>query len=244
MITKSQIAFLKELRQKSARSERSLFIAEGPKAINEFLSADNVLLHSLYATEITGLDLPPDTPDNNLYPISANDLKRISALTTPNQCVAVFHNPHFAQPVIENRLTLLLDNISDPGNLGTIIRCADWFGISNIICSVGSVDCFNPKVVQSTMGSLARVQVGYTDLESIIRRHNHIPVYAATLDGTPLGSVGKVREGFLLVGSESHGISPALLPLAKHKITIPRVGQAESLNAGVATGILLSHLKA
>ena len=137
----------------------------------------------------------------------------------------------------------MLDDIQDPGNLGTIIRIADWFEIENIICSYHCVDCYNPKVVQATMGSLVRVDIWYTSFFSFLDANKNISVYAATLSGTSLPEFNKVNEGILLIGNESMGINDELLKKATQKITIPKYGHAESLNAAVATGIILSHLK-
>ena len=139
-------------------------------------------------------------------------------------------------------VTIMADNIQDPGNLGTMVRCADWFGISQVVCGAGCADVFSPKAVQSTMGSIARVNVFYADLETIIKSHPSTSVYAATLDGTDLHEVRPFSHGIILVGNESKGISKKLIEMAHQKITIPQAGRAESLNAAVATGILLSHL--
>lgn len=136
----------------------------------------------------------------------------------------------------------MLDTIQDPGNLGTIIRCADWFGVNQIICSQDCVDVFNPKVVQSTMGSICRVQVIYEDLLSFIRANSKVPIYAATLNGYDISSQPAIQTGIILIGNESKGIGAELISMANHHITIPKRGKAESLNAAVATGIILSHL--
>jgi TrmH family RNA methyltransferase len=174
--------------------------------------------------------------------ISEAELGKISQLATPNQVVAVVQK--FAVPVTgaKNRITLVLDTLQDPGNLGTIIRIADWFGISHIVCSPGSADLYNPKVVQSTMGSLTRVNVLYTDLLTWLEKQQGVPVYAASLDGQDVSSMKKITEGILLIGNESKGISDELLNRADKKITITGKGRAESLNAAVATGIILSYL--
>ena len=136
----------------------------------------------------------------------------------------------------------MLDGIQDPGNLGTIVRCADWFGVTTIICSMDCVDVFNSKVVQSTMGSICRVHVIYDDLTTFIGQHSTVDVYAATLEGKDISNHPRIEKGIILIGNESKGIRPELLAIVKHHITIPRRGNAESLNAAVATGIVLSHL--
>ena len=136
----------------------------------------------------------------------------------------------------------MLDTIQDPGNIGSILRTADWFGVKSIICSKDSADIFNPKVVQSTMGSIARVQVFYSDLELFIEEQELPPIYATTLIGKSIFDMEPLKEGVILIGNESKGISDELLQHARETITIPKKGQAESLNAAIATGIILSHL--
>jgi TrmH family RNA methyltransferase len=242
MLGKSKIKYIQSLGQKKVRDEEGLFIAEGPKLIAEFLTAGNVNIKQVYALKewidehenaVKGIDVSE---------ISEAELGKISQLATPNQVVAVVQK--FAVPVTgaKNRITLVLDTLQDPGNLGTIIRIADWFGISHIVCSPGSADLYNPKVVQSTMGSLTRVNVLYTDLLTWLEKQQGVPVYAASLDGQDVSSMKKITEGILLIGNESKGISDELLNRADKKITITGKGRAESLNAAVATGIILSHI--
>jgi TrmH family RNA methyltransferase len=242
MLGKSKIKYIQSLGQKKVRDEEGLFIAEGPKLIAEFLTAGNVNIKQVYALKewidehenaVKGIDVSE---------ISEAELGKISQLATPNQVVAVVQK--FAVPVTgaKNRITLVLDTLQDPGNLGTIIRIADWFGISHIVCSPGSADLYNPKVVQSTMGSLTRITVLYTDLLTWLEKQQGVPVYAASLDGQDVSSMKKITEGILLIGNESKGISDELLNRADKKITITGKGRAESLNAAVATGIILSHI--
>jgi TrmH family RNA methyltransferase len=142
-----------------------------------------------------------------------------------------------------SRITLVLDTIQDPGNLGTIIRIADWFGIENLVCSIGCADMYNAKVVQSTMGSLGRVNVIYTNLVEWLNENNKIKIYSASLEGKDVKAFGKLKEGILIIGNEANGVSDELMELVNEKINIPRIGEAESLNAAVATGIILSHVK-
>lgn len=136
----------------------------------------------------------------------------------------------------------MLEDIQDPGNLGTIIRLADWFGIKNIVCSNATVDVYNPKVVQATMGSMLRVRLTYTDLYEFLKQHGDVRVYGAVLDGIDVTKMEKLREGIIVIGNESKGIGDKVLPFINARITIPKKGEAESLNAAVATGIILSHL--
>ena len=170
------------------------------------------------------------------------ELERISQLSTPNLVLALVTNQSHPGLTTKNKITLVLDGIQDPGNLGTIIRIADWFGIGQIICSEDSADAFNPKVIQSTMGSIMRVQVGYYPLQEWLQQQPEINIYAASLDGTDIKQMGKIEEGIIVIGNESKGISENIFRLSTKKITIPGTGRAESLNAAVATGIILSHL--
>ena len=171
------------------------------------------------------------------------ELEKISQLITPHEVLAVFSQREIIAPVFEKKLSLILDGIRDPGNMGTIIRTADWFAIENIFCSQDSVDCYNPKVVQATMGSLARVNIVYTGLYDFIHSNDSVRVYAATLSGKNLSAIGKLAEGMVVIGNESTGIRDNILQLVKYDISIPRFGRAESLNAAVACGIILASIR-
>lgn len=245
-LTRSQVKYIQTLNEKKFRNEEKVFVAEGPKVIHELLQGDQTQMVAIYATEIwwqKNMALQYLLTSNTGYALLEDELKKISFLSTPNQVLGVFKQPDFSDGLsFANTVTLLLDGIQDPGNFGTIVRIADWFGISQIVAGTDAADVFNPKVVQSTMGSIARVKVTYTNIAAFIAQHPRIPVYAATLHGKPLQDFKKVMEGFLLIGNESRGLSAVLLQAAAHHITIPRLGHAESLNAAVATGILLSHL--
>ena len=237
MISKSQIKLIRSLQQKKYRSKLKLFVAEGPKVINELLTA-KFKLHSLYATVgnlFTGV---------NSEIISDEEISKISFLKNANNSVAVFTIPEQKKPKKEG-ITLLLDSIRDPGNLGTIIRLSDWFNVSNIICSSDSVDCFNPKVIQATMGSISRVSISYCDLTTYLSLSD-LPVYAGTMDGKNIYKEKLPENAIVIVGNEANGISDTLLNLTTHKIGIPRFGnnhQTESLNVAVATAILFSEFK-
>jgi RNA methyltransferase, TrmH family len=182
--------------------------------------------------------------DTHYEVISTIELGRISQLSTPNSVLCIATHFSDTEPLnTKGKITIALDNIQDPGNMGTIIRIADWFGVAQIVCSEDSVELYNPKVVQSTMGSIARVKVFYRDLKSWLQNQQGIPVFATTLDGNDITQkANKWNEGILVIGNESKGISSAIMPLATNKITIPRKGKAESLNAAVACGIILSHI--
>ena len=182
------------------------------------------------------------SPDGTITEVGPAELERLSALTTPNQVVAVFEKPVFSPPDVSTGVHVVLDGIQDPGNLGTIVRLADWFGLAAVICSPDSADVFNAKAVQSTMGSISRVAVVYEDPAVMIRRTPGVPVYTAVLQGEGLYGIGRIGQGLIVIGNESKGIRPEVQELATRRVTIPRIGQAESLNAAVATGIILSHL--
>ena len=246
MLVKSQVKYIQSLSQKKLREQEGVFVAEGPKIIYELLDDPSVALKQLFVTEgwVNSHQQLLNLVDNNkITVIRPSELLRISAFTTPHEVMGIFQKPAFKNPVNPiGCISILLDTIQDPGNLGTILRCADWFGISQVICSEECADAFSTKVVQSTMGSISRVQVLYTDLSVFLEKYREIPVYAAVLDGTDLYKMSKITEGMILIGNESKGIRPDLLSSSVHKITIPRKGKAESLNAPVATGIILSHL--
>ena len=242
MLVKSQVKYIQSLSQKKLRDEEGVFVAEGPKIINELLRSPNIRAQQIFATEewiaqTQGLD------PALVVAVSPAELERISFQQTPNQVIGIFTKPVFPDIIPWNNIiSLMLDTIQDPGNMGTILRCADWFGIKHIVCSPDSADVFNPKVVQSSMGSICRVQVFYEDLSAFLDKHNSVPVYAATLDGKDLYSFTGIQSGIILIGNESKGIQEELLQKSLHRITIPRKGEAESLNAAVATGIILSHI--
>lgn len=238
MLSKNELKYIQSLCQKKQRQEERLFIAEGTKLVNE-------LLHSRYT--IRKVYALADWADQNrdvanAVTVTEIELGKISGLQTPNQVLAIVEQQQpAAEPVIKGQLTLVLDGIQDPGNLGTIIRIADWFGIKQVVASEDTVELYNPKVVQSTMGSFLRVQVWYRSLSEFLLSAN-IPVYGALLNGKNMHGEPPVTEGLLVIGNESKGISKELLPFISHPITIPRLGGAESLNAAVAAGIIVSHL--
>ncbi len=242
MLVKSQVKYIQSLSQKKLRDQEGVFVAEGPKIINELLQANNISVQKLFALE-DWITQNPGIDQNVVVPLCSSELKRISFLQAPNQVLGIFTKPRFPHTISwNNSISLMLDTIQDPGNIGTIMRCADWFGIKQIVCSADSADVFNPKVVQSSMGSISRVQVLYKDLAAFLYEHNSVPVYAATLEGTSIYDLEGIQSGIILIGNESKGIHEELLQLSRYKITIPRRGVAESLNAAVATGIILSHI--
>ena len=243
MISKNQVKYIQSLGQKKSRDEEKRFIAEGPKLVNELLAAENCRVVQVYALKEWTDEHSNATGDGEVIEVSNGELEKISQLTTPNQVVAVVEKIQWKNdPQIKGAVSLALDTIQDPGNMGTIIRLADWFGIKNIFCTIDCVDLYNPKVVQSSMGSISRVRVEYIDIESLLKDNKELRVYAAVLNGRDITKMEKINEGIILIGNESKGIKEELLRFANVQITIPGKGKAESLNAAVATGILLSHL--
>ena len=239
MVTKNQIKLIKGLHQKKTRELENLFIAEGEKTINELIHSNFELVY-LFTTET----LFPTISKSKVIAISTPELQKISALASANNCLAVFKIP-FPKAVIEKGLILALDNIRDPGNLGTIIRLCDWFGIDQIICSTESVDVYNPKVIQATMGSISRVQINYLDLHDFLKQ-TKLPVFGTFMDGVNIYSTNLPKDGIIVMGNEANGISEAIENVISVRLAIPRFGnlqQTESLNVATATAIILSEFK-
>lgn len=246
MLSKTHTKYIQSLQHKKSRDEHGLFLAEGPKVVMDLLNS-----HKFICTEIFALDKWIAEQGKTLSMLKNTaitavqdfELQKISALSTAHEVLAVFEKK---EPLLAfdpaSKLTLALDTIQDPGNLGTIIRIADWFGIENIVCSIGCADMYNSKVVQSTMGSLGRVNVVYTSLGEWLQDNKQVKIYAAALEGKDLRSFGKLKEGILIIGNEAHGISDEIMELVDERITIPRIGEAESLNAAVAAGIIVNSL--
>jgi TrmH family RNA methyltransferase len=238
MLSKNELKYIQSLCQKKQRLEEGLFIAEGTKLVEELIQS-NYRLRKLYALEEWAQKYNGPVPVTTITDI---ELAKISSLQTPNQVLAVAEQTMpVAEPELTNQLTLVLDGIQDPGNLGTIIRIADWFGIKQVVASADTVELYNPKVIQSTMGSFIRVYFWYRSLPEFLAKAP-VPVYGALLNGKNMHNEPPVTEGLLVIGNESKGISKELLPYISHPITIPRLGGAESLNAAVAAGIIVSHL--
>lgn len=243
MLSKSRIKYIQTLGQKKFRQQEGCFIAEGPKIVAELLEARSSSVVEVFALEDWIDESKALIGKAACTVITVQELEKISQLSTPNRVLALVRQ-FDPSPVMrtKGRIILALDGIRDPGNMGTILRTADWFGIGQVVCSEDSAEQYNPKVVQASMGSIARVNVWYTRLAPWLALQKDNRIYAAVLEGTGMSEMMKPAEGILLIGNESKGISPELLALATDKITIPRKGKAESLNAAVATGIILSHL--
>jgi TrmH family RNA methyltransferase len=236
MVSKNEIKYIQSLFHKKQRSEEKVFVAEGPKLAEELINAKAIVKH-IYATEKwlrknTGFTLP-------VTEVSDIELHKISNMQTPNEVVVIAHQitPEGAH-TLKGNLTIVLDDIQDPGNMGTIIRIADWFGITQIVCSENCVELYNPKVVQATMGSLLRVDCRYQNFDSW-SLEGDLKIFGALLSGENVYSIGKVTEGLLVIGNESKGITEPLLSRITHPVTIPKMGSAESLNAAVAAGIIV-----
>ena len=242
MITRSDIKYIQSLAHKKFREEEQSFVIEGVKMVSELITGFPQLVVKIFAVQAWVAQYQEILPKNIIcIEVTEQDLSKISFLTTPQQVLCICRIPIFEEKPMP-RLTLLLDQIQDPGNLGTIIRTCDWFGIDQVICSPDTADVFSPKVVQSSMGSILRVNVRYLNLDEYVDDHPGIEICAASLDGDPLTEFTCSHPSFLVIGNESKGISASILKRATKKIFIPRVGKAESLNAAVATGILLSNI--
>ena len=243
MLSKSQISFIKSLHQKKYRKEHGLFIVEGIKSIKEFFQSSYQIHTIFYNSE--QYNLLPKLPANiNLFEVKNAELDKISTLQTPQGFLALIHIPknrELALTALKNQFTLVLDGVQDPGNMGTIIRTADWFGFKNIICSADCVEVFNPKTVQATMGSLARVNIYEADLP-VLLAENTIPVFGALLDGESIYKTQWGAEGLVILGNEGKGISAEVIKKINKPVTIPKIGEAESLNVAVSAAIFCAEL--
>jgi TrmH family RNA methyltransferase len=238
MLSKAQIKYIQSLQHKKYRQKSGQFIAEGDKIVPELLS-EGVLVQEVYATASWISVHEQLLSKVKVIAVDEAILKQISALTTPNQAMALLNIPESTPAVLKGVVTIALETIQDPGNLGTIIRIADWFGIKQVICSPDCVDAYNPKTIQATMGSIARVRIVESEIIPLLQE---VPSYAATLHGTNIVEFKKIEEGIILIGNESRGLSGQVIAASTHRITIPRLGGAESLNAGIAAGIICGRL--
>jgi TrmH family RNA methyltransferase len=239
MLSKARIKLIQSLNLKKHRSELKLFVVEGKKQVTELLTS-NYQINCIVATPNWANAFAQDIKNNTeLIIVKAEELKKASLLQTPQEVMAVveIHEHAFTPQILNEQFTIVLDGIQDPGNMGTIVRIADWYGIKNIVCSYDCVDILNPKTIQATMGSFARVNVFYTALDELFN-NNTLPVFGALMHGESLYNTPICELGILLIGNEGKGISNKLLPYITNPITIPRVGEADSLNAGIATAII------
>jgi len=246
MISKSKLKELSGYKLQKNCDEQSVFVVEGVKLCDEALAA-KLPVKAICATNLWLTEHPNLPLDAEVIEVDENALERLSSLRTPNEVWMLLPRP-FTVPIAERiPLILALDHLQDPGNMGTIIRTADWFGIRRIVCSEGTVSCYNPKVVQSTMGSLFRTEIIYTDLPSFLSECG-MPVYGALLDGEDIWADSHplhLQPGgsVLVIGNESRGITPEVQRHVTHRVMIPNLGgTAESLNASVACAILIAEL--
>ena len=236
MLSKNQIKLVRSLELKKNRKKEGLFVAEGPKVVGDLLKA-GYHARMLFSTT--------ERPDATL--ITDDELHKLSFLQHPQEVVAVFEIPQTSNSNLQtSNLSLALDGIQDPGNLGTIIRIADWFGISSIYCSLDTADVYNPKVVQATMGSIAHVPIIYTDLHELLS-HADCPIYGTLLDGNDIYQQELSPKGIIVMGNEGNGISAPIRKLITHKLLIPNFNPnsttAESLNVAIATAITCSEFR-
>jgi len=238
MVVKSQIKFIKNLQQKKYRTQNKLFVVEGIKTVNELLQS-KLKVYKIYVTESSLLE----TNGNFVELASEADLKKMSGLSTPNKVLGVFYIPA-PKEIDFTDWVIALDDVRDPGNMGTIIRLCDWFGIASLICSPNSVDCYNPKVLQATMGSISRVNLVYEDLQKVFGRTD-VLVYGAFMDGKEVYNEQFPKSGILVMGNEANGVSAAVEDLVSKKISIPQFGAktTESLNVATATAILVNEIR-
>ena len=250
MISRNQIKFINSLKQKKFREQHRCFLAEGSKLVKE-LSEGPFQLRQIFSTSDWVRQQSDWIGSFSVEQVSLSEMERISTLASPSPVLALFEIPDqtITPACWENDLSLVVDDIRDPGNLGTIIRIADWFGIPQVICSPDTVDQYNPKVVQAAMGSHARIALIYQEITELFRDvRKEIPVYGLMLNGKNLYEANLEKHGFILIGNEAHGISEAVTTYVTHKLTIPfypadRKGHAESLNAAVAAGIVCAEFR-
>ena len=237
MLTKNQSKRILRLNKKKYRTQEQMFVTEGVKVTQEFLDGGYELV------EIFSTDIRYASYTDSIVPISEHELASVSTLKTPNKVLAVFRIPP-PKPIDDSNLILALDDLNNPGNLGTIIRLCDWFGVSDLVCSPATVDCYNSKVIQSAMGSHTRVNISYTPLEPFLSSSSN--AMGTFMEGSSIYTTQLPNSGVLVLGNEANGISKHLKPLLHTKLTIPRFGpikQTESLNVANAAAIILSEFR-
>jgi TrmH family RNA methyltransferase len=238
-LSANKIKWIRSLQQKKFRDELGLFVIEGEKLVSEALticpSAIELIIHTdRFSSEFRS--------DIETIKVSENDLKRVSSLQHPQGCLAVLKKNEKEEISKSSGLILVLDSIQDPGNMGTILRIADWFGIKQVVSSPVTVDCYNPKVVQASMGAVLRISIHYTPLEEWLRKLT-VPIYGALLEGKNIYKEPLPNEAVIIMGNEGNGISEQVKSFITHPVTIPSFGGSESLNVAVATGIIVSEFR-
>lgn len=243
MLSKNEVKYIQSLGHKKRRDEERLFLVEGSKMVAELVQHNPAQIMRLYATETFYSHCAAAKNIQPHFVVTDEELERISQLQTPNQALALLHYfPQQEWSAASNEWTLALDGIRDPGNMGTIVRLADWFGIKQIVCSPDCADIYNPKVVQATMGSIMRVSIIEKELTTFLS-NQQLPVVGAVLGGKELASYKFPGSGILVIGNEANGIREEVIPLLSDALMIPRFGEVESLNAAIATSIFLWELK-
>ncbi len=239
MLSRNEVKYIQSLYHKKNRNTEDVFVAEGTKIISEIIHSD-FKIKKIYALKEW---LNENDNIENVTEVSALELKNISDFETPNKALAIVYKNSKEQIAdLKNKITLVLDSIQDPGNFGTIIRTADWFGIKNIVASNDTANVYNSKVIKASMGSFVRVNIFYTELKSFLA-NNNILICGAVINGNDINATEKINECLLVIGNEGKGIHDEIIPFIQKKICIPKFGAAESLNAAVATGIILWKLK-
>jgi RNA methyltransferase, TrmH family len=242
MLSKAKIKFIKSLQLKKYRKQEQCFVVQGAKSVQELLSSDFEVIMLLGTEPFLASVHSSKKPE--ILTVTEKDLAGLSEFQSNDTALAVARlKSNDPVAIADHQFALVLDDIRDPGNLGTIIRTGDWFGITQIVASAETADFYNPKVISATMGSFVRVSIFYTDLEQYLAGGNRQPVYGAYLEGEDVHTTQFGKGGHILIGNESRGISPELEKFVTHKITIPRYGKAESLNAGIATAVICDNLR-
>lgn len=245
-LSKNKIKYIQSLKQKKYREEYNTFVAEGSKLISDLIS--HLPCQLLVVTEGLRNNIPTDKAEETII-ASRADMRRASHLATPPDALAIFYQPKHNLSAIDftKKLSLVLDEVQDPGNLGTIIRIANWFGIENIICSHNTVDLYNTKTVQATMGALAGVNVHYTNILNLLTTYAHLPIYGTFLEGKNIYTQTLQPHGFIVMGNEGRGISPEIENLITNRLYIPNFSTqhstTESLNVAVATAVVCAEFR-
>jgi len=243
MLTKSTIKFIKSLQEKKYRKQEQCFVVEGAKSVEEVLQSD-FGVEMLVASPEFVQSVESWRSNIQIFEAKPTEMAGLGDFQSNDAALAVVRMKPKTEPVVSpNSFTLLLDDIRDPGNLGTIIRTADWYGIQTIIASEETVDFYSPKVINSTKGSFIRIHFSNADLSQVLQKQTALPVYGAFLDGEDVHTIQFPKGGLLVIGNESKGISPTVEKFVTNRVTIPRYGKAESLNAAIATAILLDNIK-
>ncbi len=243
-ISKKELKFIRSLKIKKYRHQSQTYLVEGINSVREYIRTDLTKIKRIYLTEDIHNKIDFSLPMSKTSVIPSQTYQQISLQKGPQGIMALIEMPSAPNPtnILQQKVCLCLDNIQDPGNLGTLIRIADWYGLSTIVCSRTCVDCYNPKVAQSSVGSLARIQILYTDLDSFLAQQSSIPIYGAALGGHSLYTQKFDHSSCLVLGNEGNGLSEEVKNQVNTLLEIPRLGKAESLNVAVSGGIFLAEI--